>query len=102
VPTKCGTVGADVRPNWLEQPEWESLTGKAVAGQVTQPPKKRAPEPATPRRQHRWAIYHLKGTPAKLLGHVEAPDEESAIKRAIEEFNVPRELQKRLLAQRRS
>jgi hypothetical protein len=26
--TKCGTVGADVRPNWLEQPERESLTGK--------------------------------------------------------------------------
>jgi hypothetical protein len=25
---KCGTVGADVRPNWLEQPERESLTGK--------------------------------------------------------------------------
>jgi hypothetical protein len=26
--TKCGTIGADVRPNWLEQPERESLTGK--------------------------------------------------------------------------
>jgi hypothetical protein len=26
--TKCGTVGADVRPNWREQPERESLTGK--------------------------------------------------------------------------
>jgi hypothetical protein len=26
--TKCGTVGADIRPNWLEQPERESLTGK--------------------------------------------------------------------------
>jgi hypothetical protein len=25
---KCDTVGADVRPNWLEQPERESLTGK--------------------------------------------------------------------------
>jgi hypothetical protein len=27
--TKCGTIGADVRPNRLEQPERESLTGKA-------------------------------------------------------------------------
>ena len=25
---KCGTVGADVSPNLLEQPERESLTGK--------------------------------------------------------------------------
>jgi hypothetical protein len=25
---KCGTVGADVRPNWQERPERESLTGK--------------------------------------------------------------------------
>jgi hypothetical protein len=34
------------------------------------------------------AIYRLKGVPAKLLGNVEAPDEETAIKRAIEEFHV--------------
>ena len=26
--TKCGTIGVDVRPNWLEQPERQSLTGK--------------------------------------------------------------------------
>jgi hypothetical protein len=47
------------------------------------------------------AIYRLKGVPAKLLGNVEAPDEETAIKRAIEEFHVAPELQKRLLARRR-
>jgi hypothetical protein len=51
--------------------------------------------------RYSWAIYHIKGTPAKLLGHVEAPDEESAIKKAIEEFKITPELQKRLLAQRR-
>jgi hypothetical protein len=37
-----------------------------------------------------WAlpqfIYHIKGTPAALLGHVEAPDEETATKKAIEDF----------------
>jgi hypothetical protein len=49
-----------------------------------------------------WNIYHIKGTPAVLLGHVEASDEESAIKRAIEEFKISPALQKRLLAQRRS
>jgi DNA-directed RNA polymerase subunit RPC12/RpoP len=26
--TKCGTIGADVRPNWQERPQHESLTGK--------------------------------------------------------------------------
>jgi hypothetical protein len=26
--TKCGTVDADVRPNWMERPQQESLTGK--------------------------------------------------------------------------
>ena len=25
--TRCGTIGADARPNWKEQPERESLTG---------------------------------------------------------------------------
>jgi len=49
-----------------------------------------------------WSIYHIKGTPAAFLGHVEAPDEETAIKRAIEEFQIRPELQKRLLAQRRT
>src|ERR1700730_5220424 len=27
VRTKCGTIGADARPNWSERPEAESLTG---------------------------------------------------------------------------
>jgi hypothetical protein len=44
----------------------------------------------------------VKGTPAKLLGHVEAPDEAAAIKQAIEEFRVAPELQGRLLARRRA
>jgi hypothetical protein len=48
-----------------------------------------------------WSIYHIKGTPAALLGHVEAPDEETAIKKAIDEFAISPALQKRLLAQRR-
>jgi hypothetical protein len=67
---------------------------------VSRPPKKQAPVVAEP-TLNRWAIYHIKGTPAKLLGHVEAPDEETAIKQAIEDFNVAPELQKRLLARRR-
>jgi hypothetical protein len=50
---------------------------------------------------HRWAIYRLKGTPAALLGHVEAPDAETAIEKAIDEFAIEPALHKRLLAQRR-
>jgi hypothetical protein len=68
---------------------------------MSRPPKPPAPEPAAAKLPS-WAIHRLKGTPAKLLGNVEAPDEETAIKRAIEEFNVAPELQKRLLARRRS
>jgi hypothetical protein len=61
-----------------------------------------APE-AEATKMHSWAIYRLKGTPAKLLGNVEAPDEESAVKRAIEEFGITNlQQQKRLLARRRS
>jgi hypothetical protein len=26
--TRCGIVGADVRPNWRERPQSESLTGR--------------------------------------------------------------------------
>jgi hypothetical protein len=58
--------------------------------------------PPPTRRSLRWNIYHIKGTPAVLLGHVEAPDEESAIKSAIEEFKIIPALQTRLLAQRRA
>jgi hypothetical protein len=49
-----------------------------------------------------WTIYHIRGTPAQLVGIVyEAPDQESAIKKAIEEFKVPENQRNRLIAQRR-
>jgi hypothetical protein len=48
-----------------------------------------------------WAIVRIKGTPAAVIGHVEAPDAESAIKEAIRQFNITDpEQQKRLAARR--
>jgi hypothetical protein len=39
---------------------------------------------------HSWAVYHIKCTPAKLVGTVyDQPDAESAIKQAIMEYDVP-------------
>jgi len=60
---------------------------------------------ASPRQQetYRWRISRLKATPAQYIGEVEAPDEASAIKKAIEEFQITdRWKQSRLVAQRRA
>jgi hypothetical protein len=43
---------------------------------------------ATKQQAHSWAVYHIKGTPAQFVGIVEVPDEETAIKKAIEEFKM--------------
>jgi hypothetical protein len=53
------------------------------------------------KKQYSWHIYRLRGTPAQFIGSVEASDEATAIKKAIEEFKIIDPLiQKRLLAQR--
>ena len=51
-------------------------------------------------QNHSWAVYHIRGTPAKLIGIIDAPDKETAIKRAIEEYNVPPNERGRLMARR--
>ena len=50
-------------------------------------------------RLRTWEISRIKGTPAAILGRVEARDAEDAIKKAIEEFGITDpEHQKRLVA----
>jgi hypothetical protein len=47
-----------------------------------------------------WRISLIKSTPAALVGYVDAPDAESAVKRAIEQFEIKDpQKQRRLIAQ---
>ena len=48
-----------------------------------------------------WRIY-LKARPAKTLGYVDAPDAETAIDKAIEDFKIDPRIAKRRLAAERS
>ena len=57
--------------------------------------------PKKPVQDVAWRITRIKGSPAAFVGRVYAPDAETAIKRAIEEFGITNpEHQKRLVAQR--
>jgi hypothetical protein len=46
-----------------------------------------------------WYIYRLRSMPAQYLGTVEASDQATAMKRAIEKFKVPESDQWRLFAE---
>ena len=48
----------------------------------------------------RWRISMLKGTPAKFLGYIEAPDEKAAIEAATEEYKIAEAERDRIVARR--
>jgi hypothetical protein len=52
------------------------------------------------KKNYRWQIYHIKETPAKFIGTVTAPDEESALKLAVSELEIEHHLRNRLVAMR--
>jgi hypothetical protein len=55
---------------------------------------------AKPPKDYSWRIYHTKDTPAKLIGSITAPDEESALRTAIVELKIEDKLRSRLVALR--
>jgi hypothetical protein len=40
------------------------------------------------KKPYRWRISRIRGTPAQFIGFVDAPDDATAIKNAIEEFQI--------------
>jgi hypothetical protein len=53
-----------------------------------------------PTKEPRWRISRIKSTPAAEYGTVTAPDAESAIKKAIEEWAIEKRHWPRLVARR--
>lgn len=51
-------------------------------------------------RLHEWRVTLLRATPARYLGHVDAPDEATAIDEAVKKFSVPDNLRNKIAVTR--
>ena len=61
-----------------------------------------ARHPTEQPERHSWSIHRSAGSRAQLIGIVHnQPDDQSAIAKAIEEYDVPANQRGRLIAQRR-
>jgi hypothetical protein len=49
-------------------------------------------------QEHRWRIMSVTSTSAKLLGHVYAPDQDTALKVAIAQLHMEKPWRNRLVA----
>jgi hypothetical protein len=52
------------------------------------------------KKEYTWEVALIRGIPAGGLGRVVAPDEEAAIRRAAQEFDLSAEQTKRLIVRR--
>jgi hypothetical protein len=53
-----------------------------------------------PKKDYRWQIYYIENTPAKFIGTVTAPDEETTLRKAVAEPEIEHNLRNRLVAMR--
>ena len=60
----------------------------SAASWYTQTMAKKRSTPSADKPVRPWAIYRLRGTPAAMLGIVYAANEQDAIAKAIEEFQI--------------
>lgn len=92
-------VGITHGRGWLfrpEQPDQELHARQAAPAEVELDRDEEADAAKKPLREWRITPIRAKG---QYLGRVEAPDAETAIKRAIEEFGVDEAHRSRLIAQ---
>ena len=52
------------------------------------------------KKDYRWQIYNIKSTPTEFIGTVTAPDEETALNKAISELEVDPKIRNRIVAMR--